>query len=143
MPRLSLFCRDLITPTSLTANGRWYTRDGGRSSSINGVVLHQFGDTFAHDATENFVGLSSSNASLVKSPTRKPTLSTYSGIGAGSTIPVNPPPISGEESNENYRTTTWCFGGVVFEDPVQGEIVKGYTYFQNSHIVSYIPVLRV
>ncbi|KAH8809335.1 hypothetical protein F5884DRAFT_795348 [Xylogone sp. PMI_703] len=114
-------------------SGRHYPRDGGRSSPVHGLAVYQFGDTFAHDATGTFVGLSCSNNSVVLDP-RVPQLSTYMDVFLDGTIPVNPPLVQGEEMNDDWRTTTWCFGGIVFDDKTCDNIIRGYTFFQKSHI---------
>ena len=120
-------------------NGRYYPRDIGRSSAVNGVALYQFGDTFVHDGKRHFVEVSCSNAAIVKDPKRNPQICAYSSICPNGGIPVNPPLIKGEEQDDKYRTTTWCFGGVVFDDRLKGNMAEGYTYFQNSHIVCFRP----
>ncbi|RFU25360.1 hypothetical protein B7463_g10970, partial [Scytalidium lignicola] len=114
-------------------SGRYYPRDGGRSSAVRGLAVYQFGDTFAHDAKGNFVGVSCSNVSIVSNP-RKPQLSTYCGVFPNGAIPTNPPLILGEEMNDDWRTTTWCFGGIVFAEESKGKVIEGYTFFQKSHI---------
>jgi hypothetical protein len=118
-------------------NGRYYPRDIGRSSAVNGIALYQFGDTFVHDGNRNFVEVSCSNAAIIKEPKRNPQLCAYSNIRPNGGIPVNPPLIKGEEQDDKYRTTTWCFGGVVFDDTLKGNVAEGYTYFQKSHIVCF------
>ena len=129
----------LVDMITCLANGRYYPRDIGCSSSINGFAVYQFGDTFAHDAESNFVTVSCSNASLV-TDLSKPQLSAYCGIKTNGEIPVNPPLLPGEGNRDDHRTTTWCFGGIVFSDTVRDGTVVGYTYFQNSHIVRSHPI---
>jgi hypothetical protein len=119
------------------ANGRYYPRDIGCSSAVNGHALFQFGDTFAHDSEGNFVGISCSNVALVKD-IRKPNLCTYCDILPNGTVPTNPPLIPADRDDGHYRTTTWCFGGVVFPERQAGAVVEGYTFFQNSHIVGLV-----
>jgi hypothetical protein len=54
-------------------------------------------------------------------------------------VPTNPPLITTDKNDDKYRTSTWCFGGIVFPEAKevdQREVTEGYTFFQKSHIVS-------
>jgi hypothetical protein len=107
--------------------------------------MFQFGDTFVHDITGNFVGLSEANIAVVKNLS-KPTecMYSYQVMMLDWMIPNNPPLLETDLNDIDFRTTTWCFGGIVWpqKDPdrfgISPAVVEGYTYFQNSHIVCAI-----
>ncbi len=65
-----------LTSSVSKTNKRYYPRDIGCSSYVSGCAVYQFGDTFVHDNSEKFVGVTCANASIVKDIS-KPQQSSY------------------------------------------------------------------
>lgn len=115
-------------------NGRSYPRDIGRSSLLGkDSVIFQFGDTFVHDDTGEFIGGTSSTAAAIQNPIRDPTIASYALDVRGrvpSFIPLRPE----EQDQDLYgkRTTLWCFGGIIEIGETDGEAAAGWIFYQKG-----------
>lgn len=112
-------------------------------------MVIQFGDTFVWDGPEgnpknNFMGVAVNTAAVVQNPKTQPTKSHYMDLHSNGMVPVIPPYATGEGdppvdqfgvAQTHIRTGLWCSGGIVFGE-VNGDIAKGYCFFEKTHIVS-------
>jgi hypothetical protein len=102
------------------------------------MVLYQFGDTFCHNQTGDFVGLADNTCSLVRSQDN-PTLSAYH----SQVHKASPGPIAGEavlesfikrskeQDTENVKWKIWDFSGIVeLEKSKPGGGVLGVTFYE-------------
>ena len=106
-------------------------RDGGRSFKLGKHFFYIFGDTFCFDDKRNFVGVT--NNTLAWIPNRQePIKSSYlcSDPRVPPGIPLTPEEeaFDKEHKKENWRVMTWCFGGVVEDEPK--ECGKGWMWFE-------------
>ena len=97
------------------ANEIGYSRDIGRSFTLNGRQFYIFGDTFCKDSTGNFVGLVNNTVALVLER-HNPCMSKYLDFNDDDTVKCFVP-LTMEEKNwqksTGGRVTLWGFGGVV------------------------------
>jgi len=100
--------------------GNWYPRDIGRSTSLsNGLTIYQFGDTFCHNRTGDFLGVADNTCAIVTSASN-PTLSSYhpqvhnpSHVQGEMVLESFIKKRSEEQDTEHVKWKIWCFSGIV------------------------------
>jgi hypothetical protein len=104
--------------------------------------MYNFGDTFAHDESRNFVGATSSTMAIAAIP-QSPEITSYPDVTANGAVASFIPLIKEEQEWEDHlqqfrkRATLWCFGGILQSAPILGNVCEGWTFFQKSTHVSY------
>ncbi|PBP22642.1 hypothetical protein BUE80_DR006566 [Diplocarpon rosae] len=87
----------------------------------------RFGDTFCHDASGRYIGLSQNSYAMIRDRSN-PNVSSYEMIQThGNEIVPFIAKLDGDE--EDWKI--WSFGGIVTENfEVEPDICEGYTYFE-------------
>ncbi|KAG4025632.1 hypothetical protein MFRU_053g00010 [Monilinia fructicola] len=104
-------------------SGRHYPRDIGRPVYLGGNTYYLFGDTFCHNSSNNFVGVSNNTIAYVPDPENDPLTCKYMRHHAyqPSFIPHTPSEEEYEKNPENQKTMSrvvnWAFGGIVEDFP--------------------------
>ncbi|POS83191.1 hypothetical protein EPUL_004758, partial [Erysiphe pulchra] len=135
----------LVTPMGYLrdSTGNSYPRDIGRSSKLsNGAVVWQFGDTFSHNFSGDFLGVTDNTCSV--GSVQDPTLSSYSKAANGSledktfnssfgdqilTPLLGPFPNFQGPNAKNIKL--WPFSGIV-EHSCCSEFLRGWTFYELS-----------
>ncbi|KAK9456933.1 hypothetical protein V1511DRAFT_495702 [Dipodascopsis uninucleata] len=124
--------------TLVDVNGHKYIRDIGCSSTLRGVPIWLFGDTFPHNAKGQMIGLITSTAAMGNP--KEPTKSKYLDIDRDGR-PVQFIPFTDEEQAFNKQNSSggakryflWSFSKIVEVEPGEGWIffTKGRTQSQS------------
>lgn len=98
-----------------------------------------FGDTFSHDYTGRFEGITSCTVSVLLD-VEIPKISIYRSFEnriVASFIPLNEDEIKLAAPPSCSRATLWCFGGIVETNPdSDGDVAEGCVFFQKGLSVS-------
>ncbi|QSZ35674.1 hypothetical protein DSL72_006796 [Monilinia vaccinii-corymbosi] len=104
-------------------SGRHYPRDIGRPVYLAGNTYYLFGDTFCHDSSNQFVGVSNNTIAFVPDPQNDPLTCQYMHDDAyqQSFIPHTPSEEEYEKEPKNRedinRVVNWVFGGIIEDFP--------------------------
>ncbi|KAI9646359.1 hypothetical protein NHQ30_004349 [Ciborinia camelliae] len=116
----------------LSISGRRYPRDIGRPVYLGGNTYYLFGDTFCHDSSNHFIGVSNNTLAYVPDPENHPLVSQYLHPDAYqppfiphtiSEVRYEQDPVNRET---NSRVVNWAFGGIVEDFPGANE---GWVFF--------------
>lgn len=120
-------------------SGRHYPRDIGRPVYLGGNTYYLFGDTFCHNSSNNFVGVSNNTIAYVPDPENDPLTCKYMRHHAyqPSFIPHTPSEEEYEKNPENQKTMSrvvnWAFGGIVEDFPGAKD---GWVFYEKMFVVS-------
>lgn len=96
-------------------------------------ITHRFGDTFSHDAKDEYIGTTDNTISLARDPSN-PSLSTYPDPAYKSDASAIEPFIDCFQEGSKAINKLWSFSGIVItEADVDAEHMLGWTWFEVRH----------